>query len=229
MSDGREQDARPAGADSVGRPEDAQPAAADSDGREQDAPQEGGPSSGAPPDEGRRQVVKWLWRVPVLAVIGGGGYGLYRAVDVHFFKRRPDPTPDFVDAGPVTVAPLEAFADAWDAVDFLLEATPAVAVRVPRPVPGGVSAGDAHLVAFSRVSTHHQCVATLNTDVAAINLGFNYDATTPAITCPCHLSVFDPLRAGQAVSGPAVLPLPRARLELRGGEVVATGWERPRG
>ncbi len=174
-------------------------------------------------------MVKWLWRLPVLAAVGGGGYGLYRAVDVHFFKRRPDPTPEFDDAGPATVAPLDAFTDEWDAVEFMLDATPAVAVRVPRPVAGGLDVGAAHLVALSRVCTHHQCIATLNEDLAAINLGFNYDATTPAITCPCHLSVFDPLRAGQAVSGPAVLPLPRARLELRGDDVVATGWERARG
>lgn len=187
------------------------------------------PGDGARPDQGRRQLVRWLWRLPVLAAVGGGGYGLYRAVDVHFFKRRPDPTPEFEDAPAVTVAPLAAFASDWDSVDFLLASTPAVAVRVPRPVPGGVSAEGVHLVAFSRVCTHQMCIATLNREVNAISFGFNYDTRTPAITCPCHLSVFDPLRAGQAVSGPAVLPLPRARLELRGGEVVATGWERPRG
>ncbi len=185
--------------------------------------------AGAPEDAGRRELVKWLWRAPVLAALGGGAYGLYRAVDVHFLKRRPDPTPEFDDAPPTTVAPLDAFAAPWDAVDFMLAATPAVAMRVPAPVPGGLTAGEAHLVAFSRVCTHQMCLATLNTDVNAINFGFNYDTRTPAITCPCHLSVFDPLRAGQAVSGPAVLPLPRARLELRDGEVVATGWERAQG
>ncbi|HLV11207.1 MAG TPA: Rieske 2Fe-2S domain-containing protein [Trueperaceae bacterium] len=184
---------------------------------------------GAPPtDERRREVVKWLWRLPVVAAVGGGAYGLWRAVDVHFLKRRPDPTPEFTAAGPETVAPLASFAAAWDAVEFLLAATPAVAVRVPQPVPGGVSAGDVHLVAFSRICTHQMCLTTLNRDVNAINFGFNYGTTTPAITCPCHLSVFDPLRAGQAVSGPAVLPLPRARLEVADGDVVATGWERAR-
>lgn len=191
----------------------------------------GAPAS-APPapavDVRRRELVKWLWRLPVVAAVGGGGYGLYRAIDVHFLKRRPDPNPEFDDAPPVTVATLDSFAGEWDAAEFLLASTPALAVRVPEPVPGGLTSGDVHLVAFSRVCTHQGCIATLNTDVNAISFGFNYDTRTPAVTCPCHLSVFDPLRAGQAVSGPAVLPLPRARLELRGADVVATGWERSR-
>jgi arsenite oxidase small subunit len=50
------------------------------------------------------------------------------------------------------------------------------------------------------------------------------------LTCACHFSVFDPLRAGRAVSGPAVRPLPRIRLRLEGdpaaGRIVADGIER---
>lgn len=179
-------------------------------------------------DAGRRELVKWLWRAPVLALAAGGAYGAYRAIDTHFVKRRPDPTPEFDDAEPQVVAPLSDFAQAWDSADFMLAAAPGVALRAPAPVPGGLSVGDVHLVAFSRICTHHQCVANLNTDVAAIALGFNYETKSPAITCPCHLSVFDPLLAGRAVSGPAVYPLPRARLELADDEVVATGWERSR-
>lgn len=180
------------------------------------------------PTTERREVVKWLWRAPVIALLAGGAYGAYKAIDVHFVKRRPDPTPEFETAGPEMVAALERFGEDWDAVDFLLDAAPGVAVRVPEPVTGGLDADGVHLVAFSRICTHQQCLASFNSDVSAIRFGFNYDASAPAITCPCHLSVFDPVRAGQAVSGPAVLPLPRARLELHGGQVVATGWERPR-
>lgn len=176
----------------------------------------------------RRDVIKWLWRAPVIALLAGGAYGAYRAIDVHFVKRRPDPTPEFTAAGPETVAPLESFQETWEAVDFMLDSAPGVAVRVPEPVTGGLDADGIHLVAFSRICTHQQCLVSFNSDVSAIRFGFNYDASSPAITCPCHLSVFDPVRAGQAVSGPAVLPLPRARLELRNRQVVATGWERPR-
>ena len=179
------------------------------------------------PDAGRRELVKWLWRAPVIALAAGGAYGAYRAIDTHFVKRRPDPTPEFEDAEAQVVAPLTAFAEVWDSADFMLAASPGVALRSPEPVDGGFSVDDVHLVAFSRICTHQQCMVNLNTDVAAISLGFNYDTHSPAITCPCHLSVFDPQRAGRAVSGPAVFPLPRARLELREDQVVATGWERP--
>ena len=178
----------------------------------------------------RRQVVTWLWRVPVIAVLGGAGYGLYEALNVHFFKRRPAARPVFDDAQPSEVGPLTSFAAAWDAIEFTLTLSsaaslPAVAIRLPGSIPGGLDIGDVHLAAFSRVCTHQHCVAQLNTDVAAINFGFNYGTDSPAITCPCHLSVFDPQRSGQAVSGPAIEPLPRVRLELTGDAVLATGVE----
>src|SRR5690606_41707811 len=64
----------------------------------------------------------------------------------------------------------------WDSADFMLAAMPGVAVRTPEPVPGGLSDGGVHLVAFTRICTHHQCVASFNTDVAAIALGFNRSA-----------------------------------------------------
>lgn len=174
----------------------------------------------------RREVVKWLWRLPVIAVLGGAGYGLYEAINVHFLKRRPAAQPAFVAATPTAVSPLATFAADWDAVEFVLAGTlPALALRLPGPIPGGLQAGGFNLAAFSRVCTHQHCLTNLNTDVAAINFGFNYGTQTPAITCPCHLSVFDPLRAGRAVSGPAVQPLPRVRLELDGDLVLATGFE----
>ena len=181
-------------------------------------------------DVSRRQVVKWLWRVPVIAVLGGAGYGLYEAINVHFLKRRPAARPRFADVSPSQVGPLAAFAAAWDAVEFNVAlgagaTLPALAVRLPGSIPGGLDLGDTHLAAFSRVCTHQQCLTQLNTDVAAINFGFNYGTDAPAITCPCHLSVFDPQRAGQAVSGPAIEPLPRVRLELDADTVVATGIE----
>lgn len=177
------------------------------------------------PELSRRQVVKWLWRLPVIAVLGGAGYGLYEAIKVHFLKRRPSAQPLFSAVDGVEVAPLARFAAAWDAVEFTLGTMPAMALRLPGPIPGGLDVGDVNLAAFSRVCTHQQCIASLNTDVAAITFGFNYNTESPAITCPCHLSVFDPTKAGMAVSGPAVEPLPRVRLELDGATVVATGVE----
>ena len=179
-----------------------------------------------PEDPSRRRLITWLWRVPVLAVLAGAGYGLYEAINVHFLKRRAAANPEYDAVPEVVVAPLTSFEAAWDAVEFMATSTvPALAVRLPGPVPGGLDAGDVHLAAFSRICTHQHCIVNLNTDIAAINFGFNYGTDAPAITCPCHLSVFDPRQAGRAVSGPANRPLPRVRLELRDDAVVATGLE----
>lgn len=181
------------------------------------------------PDPERRKVITLLWRLPVLAVLGGAGYGLYEAINVHFLKRRPARNPTFEVANEVVVGPLAAFSGAWDSVEFTLSTAgavvPAIAVRVPGPVPGGLDVAPLNLIAFSRVCTHQHCIVSLNTDVNAINFGFNYDTDSPALTCPCHLSVFDPRQAGRAVSGPANLPLQRVRLERQGDQVVATGLE----
>lgn len=195
-------------------------------------------------DEGRRRVSAWLWRAPVLLAVAGGGFGAYEALRVHFLKRRPDPTPRFDPIAPRRVGTASDFQDVWDSVAFTVTAPaatpgapgrpdlPALAVRLPGPIIGGLelegpsASPPLHLAAFSRVCTHQGCTVELNTDLAAIDFGFNYDADHPALTCPCHLSVFDPTLAGRAVSGPAVRPLPRLELQPRGEEVWAVGLER---
>ena len=196
-------------------------------------------------DETRRRLSTWLWRLPVMLAAGAGSWAAYEALRVHFFKRRPDPTPTFVPGPTVAVAPVSRFDRDWTSVEFLYDSTPAVATRLPGPIPGGLDVGrehadaagsdaagsDAagsdtvHLAAFSRICTHLGCIVALNRDAAAIAFAFNYRADGPQLVCPCHLSVFDPARSGRAVSGPAIEPLPRVRLELRGSEVVATGIE----
>lgn len=206
-------------------------------------------SEGAPADPRRRELVRWLWRLPVVAVALAGGVGVYEAIKVHFLKQAAAAEPEF-DAVPATrVAALADFPEVWDEATFelpvsgdgsprdvggaLIEgALPVLAVRLPGPIPGDlviesvVAGPSAYLAAFSRICTHQHCTVVLTRDVKAIDLAFNYSTSTPALTCPCHLSVFDPLAGGKAVSGPAVTPLPRVRLELIGSEVFATGIER---
>ena len=192
-------------------------------------------------DPGRRLLVRWLWRTPVLLVLAGGGVGVYEAVRIHFEKVRPDPHPTFDPRPASLVAPLARFAGVWDAVEFELQGNasagpvPAIAVRLPGPIPGslevrgadGAAAADGavHLAAFSRVCTHRGCIVELNRDLAAIDFGFNYTTNHPALTCACHLSVFDPELAGRATSGPAREPLPRVELELREAQLIAVGLE----
>ncbi len=177
-------------------------------------------------DAQRRRVSAWLWRIPVLGALLGGGYGVIYGAYVHFFKRRPDPTPDFRAGPTLDIAALAQFASPWDAVPFQYEGIPAIAVRLPEPVAGGLTTLDGrHLAAFSRVCTHLGCIVTLNFDADAIAFAFNYRADGPQLVCRCHLSVFDPERAGRAVAGPAVHPLPRVALREQGGRLVAQGIE----
>ena len=186
-----------------------------------------------PIDEDRRRLSAWLWRLPVLLATGGAVYGVQLAYRVHFAKVAPADPPTFADAPTVAVAPLARFAAPWASETFALAGLPCVAVRVPEPVPGGktVGAGDqaVHLIGFSRVCTHQQCIVDLNTDLELVAFAFNHRTDRPTLTCGCHYSVFDPLGAGRAVSGPAVRPLPRVRLQVAvdGGEasIVADGVE----
>lgn len=174
----------------------------------------------------RRTLVTWLWRVPVLAALAGVGWGAWEAYHIHFDKVRPD-TPDFVPVPPQRVAALADLGTLWNSASFELGETPALALRVPEAVPGGLSLGGAHYLAFSRICTHLGCPVSLNQNLETLAVAFNYRSDHPALACPCHLSVFSPLEAGKAVSGPAREPLPRVQLERRGDAIFAVGLEHP--
>ena len=176
-------------------------------------------------DEERRRVIKWLWRVPVIAAFVGTGWGVKEAYEVHFNKARPAENPSFAPKTPERVASLADFGAEWSVVSFTIAQTPALALRLPEAIPGGISVNGKHYAAFSQVCTHLGCLVNLNDDVAAIDFAFNYRTDSPAFVCPCHLSVFAPLEAGQAVSGPAVEPLPRVQLDAQGDELFAVGLE----
>ena len=183
------------------------------------------------PDPARRQLIAWLWRLPVVAALGGGAFGVYRGWQVHFVKP-PAEEPEFEVRDPVRVAAAEAFAEPWSSVAFAYDGVPTVAVRLPEPIPGSIpvpdsgdAAAGASLAAFSRVCTHQGCIVELNRSPEAIALATNYRGDHPALVCGCHLSVFDPLRAGRAVAGPAQLPLGRVQLTLREEAVFAIGRE----
>jgi Rieske Fe-S protein len=175
--------------------------------------------------EARRRLLVWLWRIPVLAALGGAGYGAYEAYRVHFSKRRPNPKPVFQAQPRERVANLSELAAPWEAVPFLFVGLPAIVLRLPEPIAGGLTHRDAHYAAFSRICTHQSCLVNLSRDPSAIALAFNYRSEVPALVCACHLSVFAPDRAGRAVSGPAVTPLPRVELREEAEVLYATGIE----
>lgn len=176
----------------------------------------------------RRTFVTWLWRLPVVVAIAGASWGVWEAYQVHFNKVRPD-APAFRPVQAQRIAGLEALAEPWSSVAFEVAATPALLLRVPEAVSGGLSVEGAHYLAFSRVCTHLGCLVNLNRDLEALALAFNYRTNHPALACACHLSAFAPLQAGLAVSGPAREPLPRVQLEQRGDALFAVGLEPPPG
>lgn len=195
---------------------------------------EGDPPGGDAVDERRRQVVKWLWRLPVLLVLLGGAAGMYDAIRLHFQKARPTRHPTFTPVPPVAAGTVATFGQVWSSVPIELTGArpiPAIVLRLPEPIPGGLDVtppggSTAHLAGFSRVCTFDHCTVYLNKDLKEMEFAFNFKTNHPALTCPCHLCIFDPTKAGQAVSGPARLPLPRLELRQRGDQVTVVGLER---
>lgn len=176
----------------------------------------------------RRALLERWWVVPVAGTLGTFGYMGWYASRVTFGKRAAG-EPDFGAGAAVRVAGTGDLGELWAEVTFGYAGRPCVALRVPGPVPGGLSVGGTHYVAYSRVCTHLGCPVNLVRDPEVLAFAYNYrppgDEEHPQLGCPCHYSVFDPLRAGQAVFGKANGPLPRVRLEVRGGELYATGIE----
>lgn len=176
------------------------------------------------PEIGRRRLLTWLWRLPVVGTLAGGAYGLYRATE-HLRKPSPNPTPTFTDLQPTEVAPLNTLSEVWQTTTFSAGGVPAIALQLPNAVPGALTLNGRTYLALSRVCTHQGCLVNFNLNPEAVAVVSNYRPETPVLLCPCHLSVFSPAEGGRAVSGPAVRPLPRFRLEQQGDSLVATGLE----
>ncbi len=179
-----------------------------------------------PPDEGRRRLITWLWRLPVLAALGGGSWAAWRYYSVHYQRQPANPDPEFDSFEPLQLATVAELAAPWAAVESVYANLPVIVLNVPEPVPGGLEVSEGNLIAYSRICTHQGCPVQLSRDTEAVAFAFNHRSQHPSLVCHCHLSVFAPERAGVAVSGPAMRALPRVRLELAGDNVLATGVER---
>lgn len=193
-------------------------------------------SAGAPEQErktpgyrrlSRRSLLSYWWTLPVAGTLGTFGWLGLRAGRILTRKEKPG-EPEFV-AGPTQrIAQLSDFPAVWGSLEFSYQGTPAVLLRVPQPVLGGLSAADQHFAAFSRRCTHQGCPVVVVRDPEVLALAYNYraeEAQHPQLGCPCHYSVFDPLKAGEAVFGQATLPLPRIALAVQEGQLFAVGSE----
>lgn len=71
--------------------------------------------------------------------------------------------------------------------------------------------GEGEFVAYSQKCTHLSCAVRPLVDEGVIH-------------CPCHEGYFD-LQSGRPIAGPPQRPLPLVHLEVRGGDIYATGIE----
>ena len=174
----------------------------------------------------RRQLLERWWLLPVGATAAAFGYMGYYATRVTFGKTKPG-APEFVAGPAVRVAALSALGEVWAQREFVYAGRPCILLKLPVATSGSLDIGGQHFAAFSRICTHLGCSVNLVRDTEVLAFSFNYRPPegTPQLGCPCHFSVFDPLRAGEAVFGKARAPLPRVRLSRRGAEVWATGIE----
>jgi Rieske Fe-S protein len=81
------------------------------------------------------------------------------------------------------------------------EEDPAILVRI----------GDTDVVAWSQKCTHLGCVVY-------------YAEEQQLLECPCHEGFFD-VHTGRVVAGPPERPLPSITVEVRDGQVWATGYQ----
>ena len=177
-------------------------------------------------NENRREFNKWLWRLPVIAALGGAGYAAWRVYEVQFSKVKPVENPQFDARANQEISELTSVQELWTTMEFTLEGIPSILIHVPEAIPGGLSIEGQHFIAFSRICTHQACIVQPNQNYEAIAVSYNYRTTSPVLACNCHFSIFDILKAGEAVSGPAVLPLPRIQLDYDAGKLYAVGIER---
>ncbi|WP_420594833.1 ubiquinol-cytochrome c reductase iron-sulfur subunit [Deinococcus sp.] len=174
----------------------------------------------------RRQLLERWWLLPVGATVATFGYMGYYASRVTFGKVKPG-TPEFVAGPAVRVAALSELGEVWAQREFVYDNRACTLIRLPAATQGSLDVSGQHYAAFSRICTHLGCLVNLVRDEEVLAFSFNYrpPGGTPQLGCPCHFSVFDPLKAGEAVFGKARAPLPRVRLLVRGADVWATGIE----
>ena len=92
---------------------------------------------------------------------------------------------------------------------YPLQKQASVLLDMGRAVPGGVGPKKS-IVAYSLFCQHMGCPV-------------EYQRNIREFVCPCHQSRYDPERLGSIIQGLAMQPLPRIRLQVRGGAVWAVG------
>ena len=176
----------------------------------------------------RRTLLEYWWVAPVAAAGAFFAWFGIRSYRILLGKPVPASSPTFKPLERVTVATIEDFPALWDSQTFKYADLEAIVVRVKAPQMGGISPqADLHLLALSRRCTHLGCTCEYikNPEIAQMAYKYRPEFGHPVLGCACHFSAFDPELAGKSVSGPALEPLPRIKLEVSGDAVFAVGLE----
>lgn len=116
------------------------------------------------------------------------------------------------------VARVADLGEPWSSVEFsfaAVEPVPGILIRLP----------DGTLYAASRICTHQACTMVYNKNAKEVSDSYDVQVANPALTCPCHLSVFDPAKGGKVVGGPAPRPPQRFRIRVSGGNIFVDGLD----
>ena len=183
----------------------------------------------------RRKLLEFWWIAPVAAAGGFFAWFGIRSYRILLGKTAPG-TPNFQAGTKFRVARVTDLKKPGDAKAFdypvkigsSLQSLPAILVRVSKPQLGGLSLKDTHFIALSRICTHQSCTCDFITKPEIASMAYKYRPLEgmPILGCACHFSAFDPEKAGESVSGPALKPLPRLQIELRDQDVFAVGIEK---
>ena len=182
----------------------------------------------------RRKLLEFWWIAPVTAAGGFFAWFGIRSYGILLGKTPPG-TPNFQAGTKFRVAqatelkPGEAKQFEYPVkIGSSSQSLPAILIRVSKPQPGGLSLNNTHFIALSRICTHQNCTCDFITKPEIASMAYKYRPLegTPILGCACHFSAFDPEKAGESVSGPALKPLPRLQLEVRNGDVYAVGLEK---
>ena len=164
-----------------------------------------------------------LWRC--LAILG---------VEWPFSLALQSPQPGFRKLKYPVVIPQERVAEVWTPVDF--EAVCSVPASAETPggdvvlkgillrVPHPESETD-QVRAFCLDCPHEFCYLYFTKNSQSFELADGRKPDHPVLVCPCHFSIFDPVRDGIRLTGPATRGLYRFRLESRQGRIEIDGVE----
>jgi Rieske Fe-S protein len=191
--------------------------------------------SNPPKTISRRTLLEYWWIAPVAGVFGFFAWFLLRSYNILLGKPDPASTAAFTAGAALQVARINELEAPGAARTFEYPiklgqnraSIPAMLIRTTEPQPGGLTVNGKHFIALSRVCTHQGCTCEYitNPEIAAIAYKFRPTKNHPVLGCACHYSAFDPEQAGRSVSGPALKPLPRFQVQVRGQTLWVVGHE----